>query len=242
MATAAAFVKNHNSGTSTTLSASVAATLVSDVPTDNLITVAVSMDNLTANTPIVLSISTPVGETATWVKLASHVSDTATAAAGAIGELWGIVTTRVWTSGTTVTVTATATITAKCMTVREFFGVTTTIRGTAGTGTSTGGTPTASTTGTTPISGDVVIGFASVEQNTAITSDSDTLNGVWDAGFKVNTSGGSPATNMANIQQYKIVTAAGHQTYNPTGGSDSGCGVVALIPKQYANSSWGIPL
>jgi hypothetical protein len=112
----------------------------------------------------------------------------------------------------------------------EFSGAAVTQRGTAGTGTSTGGTPSAATSGTALVAGDLVLGGATFETNAAATDDTDTTNGSWSAGNKTNTSGSTAATNISVVLQHKIVTASGAQTYNPTGANDAGSAVQAVIP------------
>lgn len=65
--------------------------------------------------------------------------------------------------------------------------------------------------------GDIVIGAIGREGNDAHTADSDTTNGVWGtaqaSGVGTTTSGSQVAS------QWKVATAAGTQTYNPTFGS-----------------------
>lgn len=223
-------VADHTGGTSTTSGLQVTATLASNVAAGNMLVITVAADNLSSTTPTVTLISTPIGETATWSQLAAHTSDSATAAAACVGEMWGIVTTQQWNSAATITVTLSGSVVAKCTTLTEFAGCTVTKRGTAGSGTSSAGTPTATTAGTTPVTGDLVLGVGSCEQNVAMTGDSDTLNGSWSTALTKATTGGGSAANMSTLLQYKIITAGGNQTFNPTGASDSGCAVVAMVP------------
>lgn len=197
----------------------------------NLLVARIVFDNLTATTPTVSSIAKPGGETASWVRIGFWDSPTAGGASGLRGEMWVIKTTVSWTANSTYTITLSGSVTAKACQGREFSGVTATLRGTAGTNATTSGNPSATTGGTAPQAGDLVLGFAGWESRTAPVQDSDTTNGTWAAGSEYGTSGGSGVTNVIGLGSYKIVTAGGHQTYNPTGPSgDSGACVVALVP------------
>lgn len=221
------FVAHHTSGTSSAAGTTVAATLASNVAAGNVLILAVTADNLSSNTPTVSSISKPGGETASWTSLGAIPSSTATGAGGVVTELWAIKTTQQWNSATTVTVTLSGSVTKKAVVLSEFNGVDVRLRGSAATSTSTGGTPTI-TSSATYQPGDLVLGWAGFENNAAPTADSDTSNGSWAAGTSTFTTGGGAAANVAVILQYKIITGSGTQTYNPTGSSDSGAGVVGL--------------
>lgn len=196
----------------------------------NLLIARIVFDNLTATTPVVNSIGKPANETANWVRVASHDSPQAGTAAGVRSEIWVIRTTVAWAANGAHVITFSVSIAAKACQGREFSGVTDQIRGTAGTGTSTAGTPSATTGGTAPIAGDLVLGMAGFENKDPATQDTDTLNGSWSVGNPFGTSGGSSVTNVQALGSYKIVTAGGHQTYNPVGTGDSGACVVALKP------------
>lgn len=242
----AAFVQTHTSGTSTTSDTTVAATIATAaVPIGNLLALWVGFDNTATSTPTVSSVSVPAGETATWAKVASHDSSNASAAAGCRGEMWVIVTTQSWAVAQAVTVTLSAAVTAKAVVLKEFSGAAVTVRGTAGTGTSTNTVPTASTSGTALEVGDLVLGGAAFEAGAAPTADADTLNGSW-ANTATALAGAANPTGISVITQHKIVTATGAQTYNPTHGAgiDSGAAIVALTPSATSASfaGWGIPL
>lgn len=122
-------------------------------------------------------------------------------------------------------------MTAKAAVGTGWSGASTTLRGTAGTGASTFGSANATTGGTAPASGDLVVGGFVLEDNAATITDSDTSNGSWAGGLSVGSSGGSATTNAHATIDYKIVSAGGHQTYDPSGGANE-CGamVVALVP------------
>lgn len=227
---AVAFVQNHTVGSSNTSDAVVVATIATtDVAVGNLLVAWVSFNNNSATTPNVSSISTMAGETNSWVKIVEHDASNTSATAAVRGELWGITTTVAWTTGTSVTATLTDVNARKTILLQEFSGVGTLIRGTAGTGTSTTNTPTASTSGTALVAGDLVIGAASFETGTAGSDDTDTTNGSWSAGLTHYAGTTSASTsNIRSIMQYKIITATGVQTYNPIGGSSSYSGAVVV--------------
>lgn len=85
--------------------------------------------------------------------------------------------------------------------------------GANGTGAATG-SPTI-TTSSIP-SGAVVFGQGAAESNSGFTGDSDTTNGSWSTAQNQTANTGTLLTSMTLTSQYKIVTAAGTQTYNPT--------------------------
>jgi hypothetical protein len=228
-------VQSHTGGTDKTADTDCTFALSANVASGNTLVVAFAVDNFAGSSgtlPAVSSISTPAGETASWVKLGYFDAPTvATGAASVRGELWAITTTQVWNSGTyTGTITISVSRTAKAAAVEEFSGLTTTIRGgSAVSGTSLAGAPTA--TNTSALSGDLVIGASMWETGTAPTGDSDTTNGSWSTLNGVGSTGGVDLSNVYAAIQYKITTATGSQTYNPTGVStDSGVVVAALVP------------
>lgn len=202
-------------------------TLAGNVPAGACIFVWNVFDNLTATTPTIASLSVPGGETADWRRLGFFDSPNASANAGCRGELWGIQTTQQWDSAYAILATPSAS-TGKIAAVGfSAEGGSLTVRG-SGSGTSTGGTPSASTAA--PASGDLVIGGAGWETSAAATADSDTTNGSWSAADTVNTTGGSATANVRAMLQTKLPSAAGTQTYNPADASDSGAVIVSLVP------------
>lgn len=208
------------------LSADIASGTVT-AASGEIIFVHIEFDNVTSTTPTVSSITKPGGETNSWAKIASHDSSNATGAAGCRGELWAIVATTSWSQ--TVTATLSSLCTAKSIGGRVFAaGGSLTARGVAQSGTSTGGAPTIPfQSGNQPQTGDLVICMASNESNGSGTGDTDTTNGSWVTGATSNTTGSSAATNVGGHIGYKIVTATGNQTFNPSMSGDSGvCGIV----------------
>jgi hypothetical protein len=224
-----AHVEQHTGSTEKVSDANITFDLASTVPSGAVLLVWVAFDNLSLTTPAVSSISKQSGETNNWVLLASHDSSRTPAAGSTMGELWGIETTVTW-SAATYTVTLDGTVTAKGVVVDEFSGGSLTHRSTAGEQAVGAGSVSVSTTGTAPASGDLVIGAADYEDNAALGDDTDTTNGSWTAGNKLNTTGGGAAANLTLIMQHKIATGSGHQTYDISSGDDGGGVIVALEP------------
>jgi len=209
-------------------------------PSETLI-VAIGSDNTTnATLPTVSSITKDGSESGSWVLIGNVNSSSSGSAGGVRGFLYAITATVPWAAGSK-TITFSAAVVAKAAEARTFYGVTTTPRGTNPSGTTNGagvsvaGTPTATTSGTAPITGDLVVGVAVNEATTAPSVDSDTSNGAW-VGFGSGAAGntGTALTSAAVRGQYKIVTAGGNQTLDPTCSGDSGVAVVALVPQQLA--------
>lgn len=224
----AQFVRDHTGNESASGTGPTVATLAAAVPAGNLLELWVAMDNTGTATPTVSSLSKPGGETANWSRIAQHDSSTATSGSGCRGELWVIKPTQQWASGTTIVATLSASPPKAHGTLREFTNVLTTLRNTAGTGTNATGSPTASTTGTTPVIGDLALGAATFESSTNPIADSDTTGGSWSTGLIGSSTGGASAAQLRSIQQYKVLTAASQQTYNPAQSSDSGAAVAIL--------------
>lgn len=226
------FVLDHNVGSATSNTPTFI--LADAVPAGRVLVVFAGFDNTTATAPAVTSIDVPVGETASWVLLSGArvlAGATATAGSGVIGEMWAIKTTQTWPSGTIVTVTLSASVKVALL-PKEFSGAVTTLRGTTGTNTSTAGAPSAATSGTALVAGDLVLGGAVGESSGSFTTDADTTNGSWSTILNAHVGGGASAAQVEACLQHKIVTAPGVQTYNPAGLSagDAGAVIVSLQP------------
>ena len=225
------FVRNHQSltnKTSNTNGLSVGIDASNASVAGNVLIAAITFDNVTnASTPTVSSIAKMSGDGGTWTQIGSVNSSTATGGAGCRTEVWAIKTTVAWTANTTYTVTLSNAVTAKACVMQEHSEIDLVVRGTSGSGTSTSGAPSAATSGTALVSGDLVIGAVGHEDNTSPADDSDTTNGSWSTGRKTNTTTGGAATNVGVNMQYKYVTATGTQTYNPSVTGDSGAICVA---------------
>ena len=227
-----AFVRHHTTGVdTTTATTTVSATLVTaNVPIGNVLVTWISFNNSTGTTPTVLNFSRMTGETNNWFRIARHNSSDIASNSGVISEMWAIKTSIIWTSGISVTATISESKAVKTLLLSEFSGVEVVVRGVVGSGTSTGSVPTASTSGTALVTGDLILGAASFEYDGAIIEDSDLINGSWSAG-SVITSGLGTTYSICAILQYKIITATGVQTYNPVHSTttDSGAVVAALV-------------
>jgi len=120
------------------------------------------------------------------------------------------------TTGTTVTVTSS--VAARW--AYAFIQVPNGTYVTGGAGSGSGGTPTV-TTGSISAFNLVIGGSAAEAANGSYTGDSDTTNGSWSTAQTIGYGTGN--SSQAVCAQYKRVTAAGAQTYNPTQSGDSIC-------------------
>jgi hypothetical protein len=212
----------------------------------DVVVAQVLFDNAaTASKPVVSSISKGAGETANWVFLGAARSTSTSAGAFASGEMWAIKTTVGWSGGTTLTVTVDTSTTMIGTQFSVFSGLTVTQRSTAGTNYSTTTTAaSATTTGTTPVVGDVALGFLfGSNVASAQAGDNDTTGGSWSGASGLGTTGGSGATNNFGVFQYKILTAASHQTYNNQAAMTAGNGAIVAIlqpvpPSQISQASY----
>lgn len=210
----AQFVKAHISASDSTSGTTVAPTLASSVPAGNLLIVYVVADNLSSTTPTLTAISKPANETATWTILANSGSSSATAAAGVVGGMAGIVTTVDWPSGTAVTATLGATATARRLGhLAEFKDAKLTVTGTFATATTTNGTVTAST-GTGVGIGDLLLSGTGFENNVAPTGTWTTI------ASSATTTTATATSEIAGLLQYKLATTAGAQSFTGTGTGD----------------------
>lgn len=206
----------------------------------NTLVARILFDNAAvASKPIVSSIAVAAGETASWVFLGAARSTNTTAGSFASGEMWAITTTVSWPVAS-YTVTLDTTTVMKGTQVQEFSGVLTTPRSTAGTAYSTTTTAaSATTTGTTPVIGDLALGFIFGSNVAAAQAgDTDTTGGAWSSnGVWIGSTGGNAATNNFGICQYKILTAASHQTLNNSAVMTAGNGAIVAILQQYVPPS-----
>lgn len=190
----------------------------------------VSFDNLTATTPTISSITKAGGETASWVQIATGDSPVATAAGGQRAELWAIIPAVTWTAFSPV-VTLSGAVVAKASVGLVRSGGTLHARESLPKTMTTTTSATPSVNITTPIIGDLVLGFQGREMTAVGVADADTTNGSWSAKIESATADATSANNAAAFLQWKIVTASGTQTFNPTGMSGDGTiGVIALAP------------
>ena len=229
-----ALVKQLGNAFNKTAGTTLAHTFTGAVSAGNLIIARILFDNAAvASKPIVSSISKQAGETANWVLLGAARSTSTTAGAFASGEMWCIRTTVAWAAAS-YTVTLDTSVTMKAVSYAEWSDVTATPRSTAGTAYSTTTTAaSATTTGTTPQIGDVVFGFIFGSNVAAAQAgDTDTTGGSWSTPVGVGSTGSSAATNNFGIMQYKVLTAASHQTLNNSAAMTAGNGAIVAILQQ----------
>jgi hypothetical protein len=233
---AAAFVKEigyaNNKSAGTTLAAT---TFGAATTAGNLIVACAVFDNAaTASKPVVSSFSKPAAETASWVFLGAARSTSTSAGAFASGEMWCIRTTVSWPTSTSITVTLDTSVTMKAIQFAEYSGVLQTLRSTVGTAYSTTTTAASvATTGTTPVVGDLAVGFvfgSNVASGTGM-NDTDTLGGNWGVTSSqgVGSTGGNVATNNMGHAHYKVLNAASHQTLNASGSMTAGNGAIVAV-------------
>lgn len=190
--------------------------------------VSFGRDNATNDPATGDSISDGHGNTYTPVEQASPPT-TNTAAAGGVGGFFYSKLTTAWAGGTNTITWTHPSIAARAMRVDHVRGLLNVRSGTANTGHSTAGAPSAATTGTLE-PGDFVWGATSFEHSTAstVTGDADTTNGSW-APVRVVTSAGTTLAAHKVATQFKTVTATGNQTYNPTNSTTTNVNAVSAV-------------
>lgn len=194
-----------------------------------------SRDN-TASDPLTDSFTDSNSNTYTIVNLGSN---TGTALAGLVGcAAYSIITTA-WSAGTnTLTWTHPSTKAAMQM---EHWRYINGFRG-SNSAQSTAGAPSCALAGV--LAGDLVLAMEALEYSTAGTStgDADTTNGSWSAITGPTATTGTTLAAVKVIAQWKITTADGTQTYNPTHSVTTNVSAVAIVlafsPPQYNTSRY----
>jgi hypothetical protein len=195
----------------TTSGTTLVITTTAPIAVGDLVVVRVSADNLSATTP---TFTCADSGTNTYT-VAAQAAVNATAAAGVAGAIMATKATTAIATGGTITVTLSGAVTAKSAYAESFTGFDITQRSTSVTASATS-TAAAVTSGTVN-AGDLVIGSVAVQDRTAPTYDSDTLNGLWSTGVnKPSATTGTATSNTEVSGQYKIPNASGAQTYNQT--------------------------
>ena len=233
-----ALVKELGNTFNKTAGTTLALTTTGATSAGNLIVARVLFDNFTtASKPVVSSITKQAGETANWVFLGAARSTSTSGGSFASGEMWAIQTTVNW-SASAYTVTLDSSVTQKAIAFTEFSGVTATQRCTAGTNYSTTTTAaSAATTGTTPVTNDLALGFIfGSNVATPQAGDNDTTNGSWSAVAGFGSTGGNVATNNFGIGQYKVLTSGSHQTLNNQAAMTAGNGAIVAILQAISGS------
>lgn len=165
------------------------------------------------------------GNTYNRVALAQPAG-TSTALAGVVGVLFESTLTTSWPAGST-TLTWTHPSTKAAMRVEHWQGLGV-LRASATNG-SAAGAPSAAATAAR--AGDTAIGMEAIEYSTAGTStgDADTTNGSWSTLAGPTASTGTTLAAVKVISQYKVVTASGTQTFNPTHSVTASVDAVAIL-------------
>jgi hypothetical protein len=189
-------------------------------------------DNLSATTPAISTIAKAPTETNNWVQLAAYDSPNASAGAGTRGELWGIEVSSVasvWTSTLAITTTG-GTVAAAMTQCFVFRGASLNVRGFQ---------VNSSIAQVIGNAGDLVMGMAGSEGNSALTADTDTTGGVaWSTGYTGFTTGGGAASNVTSIFQYKIPTSNATQQYS-AGALTDGYGIAIALEPAASNAGTG---
>lgn len=183
-------------------------------------TISVADNSAQAGTANTYTVQTPHG-----------IADPGAANAGQEGWLAVCVVTRPLATGDTITTTFANSTAAKAIRADQYSGVLTSTPVLAGTYTHTDNQTTTSTSvaASPNAPGQAFIGAVCVEGGTAdsFTQDSDTTNGTWVNPGRI---GAGTTTSGATLNPiYKIVTASGAQTYNPTLGTARDSTSVALV-------------
>lgn len=205
---------NRGSGGNNTAATSITITPASNFTAGSFGILAVAYDNAGSqgSDPYITISDTPVNA---WTSRINSLNDPGAASAGATLRIFTAPISTL-TTANTITVSFGATsVTAKAWTLIEVSSNASNGSVAYGTGAQATGSGTTQTITTSSIAiNDLVFGALGQEGNGTKTGDADTLNGNWStaqsAGFGTTTGG------MEIISQFKIVTAAGTQTFNPT--------------------------
>lgn len=188
------------------------------VTVGNTIFAFLAMDNSFTNGAsqlIQLSFTNDVGAGA-WIPLGTVTNDPGAADEGVQIYAWYCKVGRALGVGETLTIQAAVSVGRAAMSAREFSGVL--VRGGPDNRTvATGNGTTASAPAISPVSaGDIVFGIAGIENNVAITGDSDTTDGSWVGSNTTISNSGTAATSMTCTVQYKITTGTANQNWQST--------------------------
>lgn len=166
-------------------------------------------------------ISDPVGNT--WVRLGKATRTAGVANDGGHVEAWFCRVVVPYANGNDITPVFSFSVARGCFGINEFSGVRPISYPVVGTVTATGSSTTIGPVAITPTAtGQLVVSAAAIETNTAITGDADATNGSWSAIGTTLSNSGTDATSVTLSEQYKIVNAAGAQSWavTKTGAAD----------------------
>jgi hypothetical protein len=200
-------------GSRTSSEASTTLTFDMSIPSGSMATLCMSLDNSgTSGTASNVPTSFTDSKSNTWTLRQNGIYAPAGINSGVELATYTSVLSSGIVNGDTITLTYTTNVVvAKCWTIFEFAGSTAYSTGGVGSGATTG-TPTV--TSGSIANGDYIVGVAGIEGEDSWTGDADTTNGSWSSPSKscVNTT----TTGQSLCAQYKKVTSAGTQTFNPT--------------------------
>jgi hypothetical protein len=224
---------NYGTAQNKTAATTVVVTTTAIIPAGTLLVIGVCADNVAAATPTISSITAVGG--GTWTDRAGATTQsgaTTTAGTGVFVYCQTLYAASSVASGTAITVTFNASPAAKAVALWGFDQMGQhVLRNTVVSAASTTGSPSAVTAGTALAAGDLVIGIVGTENSVIATGDADTLNGSWSTIDGIASAVSTAATNTSIAMQYKVVTATGAQTFNPTGGvADTVAIVFAMAP------------
>lgn len=206
----------------------LAITTTQSIPVGSSIILGGGHDNTSGTAPTV-SISLPSGETAFWNINQGAASATTSSGNGARGFVAWTKNGVAWPSGTVITVTYSASITAKDINLAVWApGSFKRYEQTSQQNSSSSGAAQVTHSGVS--TGDLIVGAEYHEDNTIPALDTDTTNGSWSGNTGAVTSGSTAATNMGSRLTYKEATAGGSQTLNPALTGDCGVVTVQLNP------------
>jgi hypothetical protein len=230
---AAAFAKNHPVAGNKTAGTTLAVSLDTEVPAGNLLVLRTVCDNAaTAFKPVISSIGRAAGEVQTWTTGLRGNTSSTTAGQYSVGEMSWIRTSVAWPAGA-YTVTFDTSVTQKSGFFQEFTGALSTARTANAIGTyqtTTTASSAGPTTGSTPVVGDLAIGFIwGSNVAAAQAGDTDTTGGSWSTPAGVGTTGGGGTVNNYGIGQYKVITSGAHQTLNNSAAMTAGNGAVLAV-------------
>ena len=224
------FKRALGSGVTTSSSTTTVITTTGAIDIGDLVVVRIATDN-----------SSSIGPTYTcadsggnsYVILGHKPSGIATNGSSACTGLMATKATVAVAAGGTITVTNSSATNAKVIYAESYTGYGTAQRGTAAVAGGPSATPSVTSAAAEP--NDLVVAVFAVETQTTFAADTDTTGGAWSTQVRLpNATGGTDASRMTVAGQYKIVNAAGAQTYNTslsTGATtDWGAIIAVLVP------------
>jgi len=221
---------DRGSGGNNTASTSIAITPASNFTAGKFAILCIAYDNSgSGGSDPFSSISDNHGNT--WTLIEASLRDPGAASAGVALRVYrSLQNAATLTTSSTITVSFGANSTgAKAWTLTEVSNSTGSLNyKTGGNSGASGATATPSITTGNIFNGQLVLGVVGREYNATRTDDADTSNGSWSA--SQNAGFGSTTSGIEIISQWKIVTADGTQTFNPTFGGQSVKPVNSVYP------------